>query len=361
MSATIANPAVYPSARSHIGVKQSYLVEVVHPALAAVSGAQTPVSKTFTIAGKRIRFLFYVPRLAERLCPALAHNAADDAGTPDLTIHVWDSVSTGVDMPMPWTKAAYFFETLDEPEASREPFCGAYITGEDSINLYDVTGAQAYLWLPDASRIPGWVLAAPGRSLLHWFFSRFGIYLVHGAAVGREKGCVLITAKGGSGKSTTALSCVAAGMGYLSDDYVGIAVGAQIAAHSFYNSAKLTPQSLTNFPELGAYVRDTPPGDNGKSVVYVSEVAPGQMLREAPLAAILIPAFQSTGRTHLAPATKMQAFAALAPTTIFQLALTGASAVAPLKELVLRTPCHFLMLSPDIREVASGIAALLRD
>ena len=65
-------------------------------------------------------------------------------------------------MPMPWTKAAYFFETLDEPEASREPFCGAYITGEDSINLYDVTGAQAYLWLPDASRIPGWVLAAPG-------------------------------------------------------------------------------------------------------------------------------------------------------------------------------------------------------
>src|SRR5580704_16665240 len=64
MSATIANPAVYPSARSHIGVKQSYLVEVVHPALAAVSSAQTPVSKTFTIAGNRIRFLFYVPRLA---------------------------------------------------------------------------------------------------------------------------------------------------------------------------------------------------------------------------------------------------------------------------------------------------------
>jgi len=351
---------VYPFARNLIGVKWNYLDSVVRPALSTVSAACQIVSKTCAIADKSIRFKFYTPRLAERLFPALAHNEAADTGAPDLTIHLWDSASTGVDMPMPWTNKAFIYEPLDEPDLLREPFCGAYITGEDTINLYDANANEAYLWMPDANRIPGWVLAAPARSLLHWFFSRYGVNLVHGAAVGRQGRAVLITAKGSSGKSTTALSCVAAGMGYLSDDYVGVAIGDRITVHSFFNSAKLTPQSLNAFPEFDAFVRDTPPGDNGKSVLYISEAAPEQLLREAPLAAVLIPVLHKAERTHLVPATKMQAFLALAPSTVFQLALTGGRVVAPLKALVERTPCHFLMLGPDMREVSSSIDAFLR-
>ena len=54
------------------------------------------------IAGNRIRLCFAGPALAPLLLPALSHLVvpASDAA-PDLTLHVWDSASTGVDICPP--------------------------------------------------------------------------------------------------------------------------------------------------------------------------------------------------------------------------------------------------------------------
>ena len=66
----------------------------------------------------------------------------------------------------------------------------------------------------------------PIISMAHQFIRYFTIGLgkhkqqvVHAASVGTKDGAVLIVGKGGSGKSTSALACLNAGMYYLGDDY----------------------------------------------------------------------------------------------------------------------------------------------
>jgi len=68
---------------------------------------------------------------------------------------------------------------------------------------------------------------------------------MHGAAVSLNGKSILLTAKGGSGKSTTALSCFFAGMSYLGDDYVTVKSGDVITTHSIYSSTKLFPDVLS--------------------------------------------------------------------------------------------------------------------
>jgi hypothetical protein len=353
----VTDRTVYPFARNLIGLKRSYFDDVVRPVLAAVAAQCSSDTRTFAIAGKRIAFRFYSARLAERLSLAFAHHAVVDDGVPDLTISIWDSVASRVAMAMPWTRGDHCYDPFAEPALTRQSFIGAYVFGEPSLNLYDADAREAYFWLPDAQQIPGWVQAAPFRSILHWFFSPTGLHLVHGAVLSKAGRAVLVSAKGGSGKSTTALSCVAAGMDYLGDDYVGVTMGERPTAHCLYNSAKVGPEGLEAFPEWARFVRDTPPGDNNKSVLYMAEAAPGRVSRAAPLTGILIPVPQKAERTYLAPASKMQAILALAPTTVFQLALSGGESVTPLRTLVESLPCHFLMLGPDRREVGGAVDA----
>lgn len=349
------NTAAGLPARHQIGVRRGFLDEVVRP---LVRELPQPVARTFNIAGRTVRFRYYGALVAERMSRALAHLQADASAVPELTVHLWDSVSAGLAPPRPWAQPDHVYDPLGAPPD--EAFHGVYVPGEESASLYDVAAGEGYVWLTDVNRIPGWVLAAPARVLLQWFLRGGGVHLVHGAVVGSEGRAALITAKGGSGKSTTAFSCAAAGLDYLADDYCGIALGQTPMAYSIFNSSKLTPRSLEAFPEARRFVGDLAIGDNDKSIVYMSDAAPSQLRRQAPLMGILVPVIGKAAYTHLLPAPRRQAFLALAPSTIFQSALAGAAPLAPLKDMVERLPCHFLMLGPDMREVAVGVQAYLR-
>src|ERR1041385_3195684 len=61
-----------------------------------------PVQRSYIIGGYRIRLSFSSPALLS-LTKALEHLATDDDSTPDLTICLWDSESTGQRMiARPW-------------------------------------------------------------------------------------------------------------------------------------------------------------------------------------------------------------------------------------------------------------------
>ena len=59
-----------------------------------------------------------------------------------------------------------------------------------------------------------------------------GYQLVHAAAVGSEAGAVLISGKGGLGKSTTALSCLGKGLTYVGDSHVVVQLDPFPRVHS---------------------------------------------------------------------------------------------------------------------------------
>ena len=222
--------------------------------------------------------------------------------------------------------------------------------------MYDEAQKTAYFWVHDAQALPSWVAAAPFRTLLHWFLSEHDIHLMHGAVVSIGDDAVLLSARGGSGKSTTALACLQSGMTYLGDDYVAVQSGATLHAHSLYHSLKVTPRYMSLFSET----LSQPWGNAGdKSIVFVAPLFPQRIRRSATLKAIFVPTIAHASVTRLTPASKAQALLALLPTTLLQLPLAKSGTANQLRDLVLQTPCFTLTLSDDPKEVAVTINQFL--
>lgn len=354
------DPIVHTLSKNFLGITRSYADEVFLPTLAKVAQESTPIETRLLLAGKCLRFVFYTPTLAERMLPAFAH-LKETTIEPDLTIHIWDSKETGVELTQPYYKREHMSELGEGTQvALQDGFYGVYFSGEESIQLYDQKSQNAYFWTQDASAIPGWVIGAPLRAILHWYLATVDIQLVHGAVIGIEDEAVLLTAKSGSGKSTTSLASILAGLTYLGDDYVAVSSGQDLIAHMVYNSAKCTTDTLEALPAFIPLAKEIPSVDERKSIIYISQVFPHQTQNQAHLKAILVPTISSRNSdTKIEGISKVETLLAMAPTTIFQLPYTSAGLITKLREIVQRSPCHRLMLGSDIPRTAEAIKNFL--
>ncbi|MCF7865354.1 MAG: hypothetical protein K9M11_02505 [Candidatus Pacebacteria bacterium] len=361
--------------RNILSLKKTYLTDVVLPVVTVLQKKTEQIRKQYCIAGKNVELFFYSQVLYERLHPAISHLDISHMNIPnskdatqvcsqacDLTVHVWDMSGTGVVVAPPWSSEEYVNQQEVDTERNRgNDFLGVYLNGEESISLYDISTKTAYFFIQDVQVLPTWVDAAPLRTIFHWFLAENNIYLLHGAVVGIGEKAALLTARGGSGKSTTSMECIRQGMTYLGDDYVAIEVhdtGAR--AYSLYSSAKLKLNALKYFPELE--VQD---GSNGlltkidgveqKMVLNLNTLFPQQIQLSAELVAVLVPTFGTGEMTHVEPIHKVQAFLALAPTTLFQLPLASSATLRTFRLLIERLPMKRLVLGSSVSRVPEVI------
>src|SRR5262249_11008520 len=152
--------------------------------------------------------------------------------------------------------------------ASRR-FRSAWLWGEYALNLFDSSTATGIYWTPTPAPLPDWVKASPLRCLLHWWAQSRGCQLVHAAAVGDERGAVLITGKSGIGKSTTALACLEQGLSYLGDDLVLLQLDPAPWVHSLYATAKVHRHQLARLPRLAALEGGGGSTPDGKAVLFL--------------------------------------------------------------------------------------------
>lgn len=225
------------------------------------------------------------------------------------------------------------------------------------LSIYDPANARAYFWINSLAELGDWHRAKPFRSIIHWFLSQYGLSMIHGAVVGTDAGSVLITAKGGSGKTTTALTCFLEGMNYLSDDYVAIDCQTRMA-YSLFNSAMLTNDNLVRFPVFGPYVQNPIRAEQIKALVYLQQFHPDRLRSQAPLKAILIPRIMNTVRTTIVPASRMNALMAIAP-TIRSLRNYEQEKLSAAKLLVEQVPCFELQLGSDMQDVAATVCTFI--
>ena len=340
--------------KNFIGLSRGYFNRIIKPSLEKISVSIVPIVKTYTIAGKNVRVECYGEVLAEKLSFALSHHPQPE-GVPRLTIIACDSLATHQDLLPPWKESQF---TQEQEHLGNDGFLGVYIAGEESLNFYDPTTQTGYFFVHDAERLPDWATGAPFRTILHWFLSEHNIHLFHGAVVGLGGKGILLTAKGGSGKSTTALACLLAGMDYLSDDYAAITATNTSTAYSLYHSAKVTYHGLTLFPELKEKVWNKNFHDPEKGIIFLGDFFPEQIKTISELRAILIP--KITGKeTRIVPASKMQALLAIAPTTLLQLPWAETSKVSAFKSIIEKLPCYFLELGPEIRKNSEVVKEFL--
>ena len=313
------------------------------------------VERSYVIAGHTVTCRFAGEPMLARLGAALRHLRTSATG--GLVVNIWDSESTGVGPP-----------PLLGPQSGTEDGPIYYYEGHGvqalnrwrTLSVLDAESAEGWFWAPSPDAMPSWERAAPLRAILHWWLGRRGILYLHGGAVGTADGGVLVVGRGGSGKSTTTLACVASGLRYAGDDYVAVAPGPRPWVHSLYSSGKLEDHQLARFPALGGAVGNLERDAGEKAVVFVEEAAPGAPIAGFPLRAILVPEIVAqTPETRAVPRPAAAALAALAPSTIFQLHPPQPGMLAEMGALVRRVPCFTLRLGSDLERIPEAIVELL--
>lgn len=312
------------------------------------------------VAGLRVRVELAGRRLAAAVLPALeVHRSAD--GPPQVRIRAFDAAETGATAPMaPGGLARRIAGWSTDPRPFPEPRW----TWNDEAGLLlltDPEGVGQLAAVTDAATLPPWELAAPLRQLFAWGMAPAGRAFVHGGAVGGPDGVALLVGAGGSGKSSTAISCFLAGMGYLGDDYVVVTeVEGQMVAHALYGSAKVHPDQLSLADPSGSLLPHIlrPAGeDDDKAVLLPGRSVPERMLSAAPVRAVVAPT--AAPPRGLAPISAAEALRHLAPSSLFQLAGAGHDDLRLLADLVRAVPCHRLGLHPDRAANPPVIASLL--
>lgn len=312
--------------------------------------APNPSPYFIGINNKKIKLLFANDLFLKHFTPALEHLRMDDCET-ELTICLWDSHSTGSTMPAPpWTHDDYL------PRGGirgweNERFSISFQLGSSILSFYDKERNIALFWTSDLRTIPYWERGAPLLAILQWWGEQQGGSIIHAGAVGTKEGGVLLVGKGGSGKSTTALSSLNSSLFYAADDYCFVSK----EVWSLYTSAKVDWKTLKKLPHL-----NPPPETNEeKALLFLYPTWKERLVAHFPLRAIFIPRIAQ--ETKLIPCSAAEALIALAPSTMFQLPRASKRAFETMANLTRSIPAYYLNLGPNIPEVSETIAEFVND
>jgi hypothetical protein len=336
------------------------------------------------IAGLAVRLRSPDPTLLSRLARAFAHLAEPAPSTPDLTVDLWDSVTTGAPPPPTpdigsETAPGAFFH-FEEGSLRVAHQLGAHgerdgrtLSGEEAptpaSSAFDSERNRAWYWVEDAGRIPYWDESAPLRYILDWWLRDNGVHLVHAGAVGTPHGGAILVGKGGSGKSTSTLAALRSELDFAGDDYVGVSLEPSPWVHSLFSTGKLVPEHAERLPFLAPVLtvdpsRNLKPNALGpaKAVVYANEHWPERVTAGFPLRAILVPRVTpERSEARIVPISRSMALAALAPSTVLQMHVDGRDSLERMRHLAQSAPCFVLEAGSDIPSIPSSIAALLAE
>ena len=326
--------------------------------VAAAAAAGGIERMPIVLGGTSLVFEFAGPALLPRLGAPFEHLRTAD-GAAAITVRAWDSESTGVSLPeeLPSTWSVYSQSLPAMSDAGSRRW--TYFRPDPGLTVFDSPSQEATYWVPAASSLTYGDIAGGFRAIIAWAMAERGMVFLHSAAVAWAGRGALIVGASGSGKSSTALSCLLAGIEYLGDDHCLLDLRDTPRVHSVYAAAKLHDAQLARFPELDAFVvnRDRIAPEKGVAILYPAfrDLLPVSR----PLSAVLVP--RITGREHstIVPVSPAAALAALAPSTLLQMASADRGGLAAMGRLVRRVPCFSLELGTEPAEIADTVREFL--
>lgn len=318
------------------------------------------VERFFRIAGYEIRMRFAGPAMTP-LARAFAHRSVAPSSSPDLTVCLWDSDSTDTLPLRPgWPTDSYGAQGLVDGY-NTERFRTALERTNNTLHALDHERSTALCWIPRAADVTYYETISPLRTLLNWWMGRNGRHFAHAAAVGRPGGGVLIPARGGSGKSTTALLCLDAGMLYVGDNNVLLEGGpGGVTAHGVYCSTSLHAGHLQG-PMVGflPLVENRYALGEQKGYAYLDEPYGDRLVPSLPIRAVLVPRLTGRPETRVVKGSVVESLHALLPSTVFSFPGAGRSMVEALTSMMKELPHHVLELGTELKAVPGVISAFL--
>lgn len=316
------------------------------------------------IAEQAVRVHFAGSQLNCLLRPLLhLVRGAEDHPASDspLEIFAWESATSGLLPELPTWCARPVEHPAEVHRLNSPDYAILFDANHRLFVMYHRQTRRAVYWIPRAEDLPYWETAGPFRNIIHWWAGSFGGQLTHAAAVGQGGRGALLVGKSGSGKSTTALLSVEAGLEYVGDDYVLLTGGDDPTAHSVYSTAKMhtafLQQAVPHWRErVAAEI-----GPDAKALFYLHETCPGQIRRSLRIESILQPRVTPQPAAHLEPQRQLAALLAAAPSTMYQLHDTPQATLSFLANFARQVPAYTLLLGQDLLSGPRQIAELLTD
>lgn len=307
------------------------------------------IQKVISVGGLTLKFNFAGPSLIPTFFNAFNHLESHDAivGGKKLTIFFWDSKSTNSPPldKVPWKGEQRHHLGLIESWTD-DQFFTLQQPGSDAIYMLNKKKNEAIYWVSEPTVIPYWESDFPLRMIFHWWLIDTPLQPVHAGAVGTEKGGLLLVGKGGSGKSTSTMSCLNSQLKIAGDDYILLDTKSNVA-FSLFSLSKLNKRSiqLLNHDNLNPNKLDEPVDDKYRIRLYPA--FKDSLIKKIPLIAILLPEVTKAEKTSIEKSNAAQAILALSPTTLFQLPGLREKSFKKMSDFVRQIPSYRLLLGTD--------------
>lgn len=322
-----------------------------------------PIEQTYRIAHQSVVICFRSPELFELLSPSIAHLRSGAAPRPDLRLTVADPACVRATIPaLPWAQDHY-------------RACGeiaGYVEGQhyshlnlpmSALSVFDETEGRAGYWCRKPEDLPSYELSAPFRALFTRHFTRSRMMpILHAACVAKGDKAILIIGGKGAGKSTTTLSCLSVGMGFLGDDKI-VVDPIELTAHSLYCPAKffLDESDQLGLGNIDEFLRLPRTADDSKALLYVDRFSPGQMVTQARIVAILECNLAYEEHSAVIKSAPGSALQLLAADNIGMFPSSAAATLATVAQLCRRIPSYRLNAGYDRKEVARTVARFVEN
>ena len=309
-------------------------------------------------AGHSIRLRTAGDKLARQLAQAFGHLIHPAETDPELTIEIWDAAESGVQLRSDSNAQRMLngFDILFRTSEDGRYFCEQRNT---SLSWLDSASSKVTGFITSADVQYPDQLGRPFQKMIIAWLQEREIQSIHAGLVGVGDTGLLIVGNAGAGKTTSAISCLQAGMNYLGDDVVGLQAHHNgFQGHSLFATCLVEAEHLKRFPTLHDHSLRTRHSPAEKSVVYLNKLFPQQIKRSVPIRAIVLPNIVNQVKTTYRPATKTDALFALAPTSVMFLPRPTQESFTRLAEMVKQIPAYWLDLGNDLNSIPVSIRSL---
>jgi hypothetical protein len=295
------------------------------------------------------------------LTRCLVPAAVEPYSNPHLEISVLCGSSVPFASPPPWNLPHTDSRHLERLHLDPDGSISAYYDHDRRLwMMLDKVRGQGLIWIADWKDIPFWEEAAPFKTILSWFVADKRQTLVHGAIVADRQDGILLAGPGGSGKSTTVVACLQAGLGVCGDDLVMVEEAEKgWLAYAVYDAVKVSLEPYLPLPPILTRVPSRPCGT--KRLFRYSDAAPGRLLAVTQLAALMQCVIVDSPTSAIIPQAASSMLRALAPPTAFLLRGRENQMLRKIGGVVRSLPCFRLELGNDPYEAASVIVSWLSE
>lgn len=298
------------------------------------------------VCGSVIHFAGPSDDLLSNVLSALTPITPQKLAEPDVKVIIapWHDLRNGPDA-LTWSGT--------QPRVKQEKFTAQLELGGHAISFFNKQ-SKVWLWAVRDEKDPRWRLPEHIRPLISGHIEDAGFLPAHGGTLGDHSKAILITNRGGAGKSTLVAAGVIRGMQTTGDDFLALRGTREgLLSHNIFGSIKLAPSSPA-WAEIPFAPSITPGSD--KALVPLSSLEPSAIAPTQLLTAIVVPVVgEITEIGEIEPGGVM---AALLPSS-FGLARRGSEVVRGLATVTEGLPAYRLTVSTDLDGAINALENLL--